>query len=96
MNLVTNITDDCTRISTRQDAWPFTYFMDAGIQKKNIQLDVGIKTETLESSTCLHENIIGFLTDVLEIANEGLIPQEQHVIDSILQGKHKGYYNIKK
>ncbi|CAC5417613.1 unnamed protein product [Mytilus coruscus] len=84
--------DGCTKSSTRQDEWPSTYVMQPGIQKKPIRLDVGIKIKTLESSTCLHENVIGFVTNVLETGNENVISQEQHVIDVILQGEHTDFH----
>lgn len=60
------------------------------MQTKPIRLQVGIKSKTLESSTCLQENIIGFVTDVIETANANVITQDQRIIDVILQGEHSG------
>lgn len=95
MNLVSNITD-CTQSSTRQDEWPLTFdSMQQGNQEKSIRLDVGIKTETLESSSCLHKHVIDFVTDVLETTNENISSQEQHVINVILQEDHTGNHNRK-
>lgn len=79
-----SLTDNITTSSTRQDEWPSTY---------NIQLDVGIQTKTLKSSTCLEEHVIGFMTmvtDVLDTENKKDILQGQHVIDVIVQSEHTG------
>lgn len=60
------------------------------MQTKPIRLEVGIQPKTLQSSTSLQENVIGFVTDVLETANANVITQDQRIIDVILQGEHTG------
>lgn len=90
VNLYLFLLDGFTKGSTRQDEWPSTNFTEQGIQKKGIHLDVEIKSKTLEFSTFLQDNVIGLVTDVLEMANENTISQELQDIDVILKGRHSG------
>ncbi|VDI39618.1 Hypothetical predicted protein [Mytilus galloprovincialis] len=84
--------DDCTQSSTRQDEWLSSYVTEPGMQTKPIRLEVGIKSKTLQSSTSLQENVIGFVTDVLETANAYVITQDQRIVDVILQGEHTDFH----